>query len=98
MVEGSEVGTEIRHGEKGEFCLFHEDLRFADMICVSQEEVLRTANIKDGGTKGHDVYAIYGGDKIVTSFVPTKLMGFMREENEAKIVLVRKKPYIISGE
>ena len=93
MVDGTMIGKGI--GERVEF------FRTADLVCIEPFEVIElshpSTDPKDG-TKGHAVHAIYGRDKIVTSFLPESEQDTFFGMHSEKLVFCKQKPYIISGE
>lgn len=104
MVDGADVGTDITTEGDPRPTLFSEGFRDADLCCIIPEEhnFLRGAESpdpkdSDKTKRGFMMYALYGGNKIVTTFVPSTWIEAIIKENASKVVLVRKKPYLLNG-
>ena len=97
MVEGADVGEEF---ETGDGQPRTEVFQGADLVCVDKEFSYRYKSddkANEPSIKGRALYAIYGNNIVVESFMLEEEMGKF-SATHPKSIMVRKKPYILNGE
>ena len=101
MVEGADVNEDIDYvdGVEDGPPFFTNWFNTAELIGLNNKEVISFPNgVKGEGVKGHSVYAMYGNNKVVESFVGTSILEQFIDENRGRIISVHKKPYLLNGE
>lgn len=103
MVDGVVAGSNIENIEnKGD--VKHPDhwwemFQTADLIGVDEVESNHFQHPGKNGVLGRTIFMMYGGDKIITGFLPREMYETFFKINEGKVVLVSgKKPYILNGD
>ena len=104
MMDVVDVGVGVdRTAEEGTL-YFREVLRGAELVCINPEYVEPMEVPGEDGVEispwsdGYWAYAIYSENKIASTFIPTKRLGEMKAKFSEKVLLVNKRPYIISGD
>jgi len=91
MVDGSDAGSGIEDGNQG----IAQDFRDADMLVVGTN-MIDHKGPKDEPTR-YATWAIYG-NKLIESCMHIAGLRHLNENEKVKVILARKKPYILPGD
>lgn len=98
MVDGADIGAGFEYTWKGTECSREEFFRTAELVCVEVGEHTHKETPKDKGVIVNRIYAVYDGNKIVTSYLSKEDREAFFEMHSEKMVMCMKKPYILNGE
>ncbi len=102
MVDGVDVGDDVNFAVKCKKdnslegnTLKHQDFRNADMVVI---QVPPVSDSSQKGTKGYNVFAIYG-NKVISSFaMETTISDYANGLWKDKFMMAHSKPYILNGD